>query len=43
MGLHAETDVGRKFTDLPGWANQFIAREADEVTWMVSGIAVKVK
>jgi len=43
MGLHAETEVGRKFTDLQGWTNQFIARKADEVFLMVSGIPVKVK
>ena len=43
MGLHAETDIGRKFTDLQGWMNQFIAAEANEVYLMVSGIPVKVK
>lgn len=43
MGLHAETEVGRKFTDLQGWMNQFIAGKADRVYLMVSGIPVKVK
>jgi adenosylcobinamide kinase/adenosylcobinamide-phosphate guanylyltransferase len=43
MGLHAETEVGRKFTDLQGWINQFIAEKAEEVYLMVSGIPVKVK
>jgi len=43
MGVHAETEVGRKFTDLQGWANQYVAGIADKVVLMVSGIAVKVK
>ncbi len=43
MGIHAETAIGRKFTDLQGWANQFIAQQADEVVLMVSGIPVKIK
>ena len=33
----------RRFTDLQGWMNQYIARQADEVLLMVSGIAMKVK
>ncbi|MCC8144669.1 MAG: bifunctional adenosylcobinamide kinase/adenosylcobinamide-phosphate guanylyltransferase [Tannerellaceae bacterium] len=33
----------RKFTDLQGWINQYIASYADEVIWMVSGIPVKIK
>ena len=33
----------RKFTDLQGWMNQYIASKADEVFLMVSGIAVKIK
>lgn len=35
--------VQRKFTDLEGWMNQYIASRADEVILMVSGIAVKIK
>lgn len=35
--------VQRKFTDLQGWMNQFIASKADEVFLMVSGIPVEVK
>lgn len=35
--------VQRKFTDLLGWMNQYVAQKADEVILMVSGIAVKVK
>lgn len=43
MGVHAESEIGRKFTDLQGWANQYVAAKATEVTLMVSGIAVKIK
>ena len=43
MGVHAETTIGRKFTDLQGWANQFVASLADKVIFMVSGIPVIIK
>ena len=43
MGVHAETHIGRKFTELQGWMNQFLASNADEVVLMVSGIPVKIK
>jgi adenosylcobinamide kinase/adenosylcobinamide-phosphate guanylyltransferase len=43
MGVHASTDVGRKFADLQGWMNQYIAQKADTATFMVSGIPVKIK
>ena len=43
MGVHAETEIGRKFTDLQGWMNQYIAAKADHVLLMVSGIPVTVK
>ena len=43
MGLHAETEVGRKFTDLQGWANQHTAAKAAKVILMVSGIPVIIK
>lgn len=38
MGLHADTESGRKFTDLQGWANQYIAKKADKAIFMVSGL-----
>ncbi len=38
-----ENDLQRKFTDLQGWANQFIADKADKVVLMVSGIPVQIK
>ena len=43
MGVHAETEIGRKFTDLQGWMNQHIATVADKVVFMVSGIAMEIK
>ena len=39
----SENAIQRKFTDLQGWMNQYIASKADEVILMVSGIDVKVK
>ena len=35
--------VQRRFTDLMGWMNQYVASCADEVILMVSGIPVKIK
>ena len=35
--------VQRRFTDLQGWMNQYIASRSDEVILMVSGIPVTVK
>lgn len=43
MGVHAETHIGRKFVELQGWMNQFLAENCDEVVLMVSGIPVKIK
>ena len=43
MGGVSENAVQRKFTDLQGWMNQYVASKADEVILMVSGIAVKIK
>lgn len=43
MGVHAETHIGRKFVELQGWMNQFLAENADQVVLMVSGIPVKIK
>lgn len=39
----SENAIQRKFTDLEGWMNQYIAQKADEVILMVSGIPVKIK
>lgn len=43
MGVHPETSIGRKFIDLQGWMNQYIAEKSDTVTLMVSGIPIKIK
>lgn len=39
----SDNAIQRKFTDLQGWMNQYIASKAHEVILMVSGIPVKVK
>ena len=43
MGVHAATHIGRKFTELQGWMNQYLAKKADKVVLMVSGIPVPIK
>ena len=43
LGGVSDNALQRKFTDLQGWMNQYIAGKADEVVLMVSGIEVKVK
>src|ERR1700754_2431049 len=35
MGIHAETEIGRKFTDLQGWVNQYIAQKSAGAVLMV--------
>ena len=39
----SEHAIQRKFTDLEGWMNQYIAAKADEVLFMISGIPLKIK
>jgi len=43
LGGVSENSLQRKFSDLQGWMNQYVAQLADEVILMVSGIAVKIK
>lgn len=43
MGGVSDNAMQRKFSDLQGWMNQYIAQKADEVVLMVSGIAVNIK
>lgn len=43
MGEMSQNDLQRRFADLQGWLNQYIARKADEVYLMISGIPVKIK
>lgn len=41
--IHPATEIGRKFADLQGWVNQYIAKKADKVMLLVAGIPVKIK
>ncbi|MEO6904055.1 MAG: bifunctional adenosylcobinamide kinase/adenosylcobinamide-phosphate guanylyltransferase [Bacteroidia bacterium] len=43
MGVHADTEIGRKFVELQGWMNQRIAAKANKVILMISGIPVIIK
>lgn len=43
MGLHSETELGRKFTDLQGLANQYVAGKSTEAIFMVSGLPLLLK
>ena len=43
MGGTSGNEIQRKFTDMLGWLNQYLAAKADEVVLMVSGIPVKIK
>lgn len=43
LGGVSTNPLQRRFTDLQGWMNQYIAQKADEVILMVSGIPVKIK
>ena len=43
LGGTSENELQRKFTDLQGWVNQYLAEKADEVILMISGIHIKIK
>ena len=43
MGVHAESHIGRKFVELQGWINQFVADKADKAIFMVSGLPIHLK
>lgn len=43
MGGTSDNELQRKFTDLLGWVNQYVASRADEVILMVSGIPLTIK
>lgn len=43
MGATSENLIQRKFTDLQGWVNQYIAAKADKVVLMTSGIPLTIK
>ena len=39
----SDNAIQRRFTELEGWMNQYVAKKADEVILMVSGISVRIK
>lgn len=43
MGLHAETAMRRKFTDLQGWTNQYLMQKAAELTMLIGGFPLQTK
>ena len=43
LGGISINEMQRRFTDLQGWVNQFIASQTDAVVLMVSGLPVKIK
>jgi adenosylcobinamide kinase / adenosylcobinamide-phosphate guanylyltransferase len=43
LGGISANDLQRRFTDLVGWVNQYIASKSDEVILMVSSIPMKIK
>ena len=43
LGGTSPNDLQRRFTDLIGWTNQFIAKRCDEVVMLVSGIPFIIK
>lgn len=43
LGEVSANEVQRKFTDLQGWVNQYVAQRADEVYLMISGIPLCIK
>jgi ABC-type cobalamin/Fe3+-siderophores transport system ATPase subunit len=43
QGVHATTELGRRFTDLQGFLNQHVAARADTVVQMVAGIPHVIK
>ncbi|MEJ6950411.1 bifunctional adenosylcobinamide kinase/adenosylcobinamide-phosphate guanylyltransferase [Natronospora cellulosivora (SeqCode)] len=43
MGLVAEYSLGNVFRDIAGRVNQYLAKEAGEVYFMVAGIPMKIK
>ncbi len=43
LGIVPENPLAREFRDLAGEMNQLVARQADEVYWMVFGVAMTVK
>jgi adenosylcobinamide kinase/adenosylcobinamide-phosphate guanylyltransferase len=43
MGVHPVEESARKFADIQGWMNQYIAQQSSVVFLMISGIPMKIK
>lgn len=43
MGMHATDASARRFADLQGWMNQYIAAQSHQAYLMVSGIPLQLK
>lgn len=43
LGGVSENELQRKFTDLQGWLNQYVANKANDVYFLISGISLKIK
>ncbi len=43
QGVVPSTPLGRAYRDILGEANQLVAKQAEEVYWMVAGVPVRVK
>ena len=43
LGVVPAYQMGRAYRDILGWANQLLAREANDVLWMVAGIPMIIK
>lgn len=43
LGGTSTNAVQRRFTDLLGWLNLYVAARADEVVMMISGLNIKIK
>jgi adenosylcobinamide kinase/adenosylcobinamide-phosphate guanylyltransferase len=43
LGIVPDNNLARNFRDIGGRVNQIVAKEADEVCFLVSGLPVKVK
>lgn len=43
LGGVSDNALQRRFTDLQGAVNQYVAQQADEVVLMISGIAVRIR
>lgn len=43
LGVHPENEMALEFRDVAGRANQIVAKESDDVYFMVSGLPLKLK